>query len=90
MLSYLGPQVYMLLMDARAERKKEQVCSKFTYDRIFTEIQKLPPTVEHLVFLLGKAAPNLRMSNQLTGEILQVSPSPIHVSELPRPLSLII
>ncbi|KAG8946258.1 hypothetical protein FRC00_009708, partial [Tulasnella sp. 408] len=53
MLSYLGPQVYMLLMDARAERKKEQVCSKFTYDRIFAEIQKLPPTVEHLVFLLG-------------------------------------
>ncbi|KIO17542.1 hypothetical protein M407DRAFT_84893, partial [Tulasnella calospora MUT 4182] len=55
MLSYLGPQVYMLLLDARAERKKEQVCSKFTYDRVFAEIQKLPPTVEHLVFLLDVA-----------------------------------
>lgn len=52
-LSYLGPQVYMVLLDARAERKKEQVCSKFTYDRIFAEIQKIPPNVEHLVFQLG-------------------------------------
>lgn len=50
----------MVLLDARAERKKEQVCSKFTYDRIFAEIQKIPPNVEHLVFQLGKFASNLR------------------------------
>ncbi|KAG9016285.1 hypothetical protein FRB90_003509 [Tulasnella sp. 427] len=53
MLSYLGPQVYLLLLDARAERKKEQVCSTLTYNRIFGEIAKLPQTVEHLVLLLG-------------------------------------
>lgn len=50
----------MVLLDARAERKKEQVCSKFTYDRVFAEIQKIPTNVEHLVFLLGKSTFNLR------------------------------
>lgn len=56
MLCYLGPQVYMLLMDGRAERRKNQVCSGVTYDRIFAAIKTLPRTVEHLVFLLGTAS----------------------------------
>jgi hypothetical protein len=51
-LTYLGPDVYMLLLDCRAERKKDQVCSKLTYDRIFAAIKALP-TLKHLVFQLG-------------------------------------
>lgn len=42
----------MLLLDCRAERKKDQVCSKVTYDRIFDAIRKLPQ-LKHLVFQLG-------------------------------------
>jgi hypothetical protein len=42
----------MLLLDCRAERKKDQVCSKLTYDRIFAAIKALP-TLKHLVFQLG-------------------------------------
>lgn len=42
----------MLLLDCRAERKKDQVCSKTTYDRIFAAIKKLP-ALKHLVVQLG-------------------------------------
>ena len=51
-LTYLGPDVYMLLLDCRAERKKDLVCSKLTYDRIFAAIKALP-AIKHLVFQLG-------------------------------------
>lgn len=51
-LTYLGPDVYMLLLDCRAERKKDQVCSKLTYDRVFAAIKALPQ-LKHLVFQLG-------------------------------------
>ena len=53
-VSYLGPQVYMLLLDGRAERRKNQICSTQTYDRVFAAIRALPRSVEHLVFLLGE------------------------------------
>ncbi|CDZ97664.1 hypothetical protein [Phaffia rhodozyma] len=53
MLIYLGPEVYMLLLDCRAERKKDVVCSKLTYDRVFNAIKQLPNQVKHLVFQLG-------------------------------------
>ncbi|XP_006458514.1 hypothetical protein AGABI2DRAFT_63923 [Agaricus bisporus var. bisporus H97] len=49
----MGPQVALLLLDCRAERKKDQVCSPAQYDRVFKRIQTLPPSVEHLVILLG-------------------------------------
>lgn len=49
----MGPQVALLLLDCRAERKKDQVCSPAQYDRVFQRIQTLPPSVEHLVILLG-------------------------------------
>ncbi|KAG9008598.1 hypothetical protein FRB93_006517 [Tulasnella sp. JGI-2019a] len=52
-LSYLGPQVSILLLDGRAERTLDQVCSPASYDHIFDQIAKLPPTTEHLVILLG-------------------------------------
>lgn len=43
----------MLLLDCRVERKKTQVVSQQTYDQAFHKIRQLPPTVKHLVVLLG-------------------------------------
>ena len=37
----------------RAERRKQQVCSKETYDALWARIARLPATVEHLVVQLG-------------------------------------
>lgn len=51
-LAYLGPKVYVLLLDARTERKLDQVASKITYERVFTALRALPDEVEHVVLLL--------------------------------------
>ncbi|KAK4058644.1 hypothetical protein OIO90_000088 [Microbotryomycetes sp. JL221] len=52
-LSYLGPKVFILLLDCRIERKKNQICTQTTYDRVFHAIKTLPQEVDHLVMLLG-------------------------------------
>ncbi|KAG2157403.1 hypothetical protein DEU56DRAFT_764466 [Suillus clintonianus] len=52
-LSYLGPDVYILMLDCRAERKRSQVCSAFEYQKAFERIRYLPPDVKHLVVQLG-------------------------------------
>ncbi|RDB24282.1 hypothetical protein Hypma_008733 [Hypsizygus marmoreus] len=52
-LGYLGPQCYILLLDCRAERKKDQVCSPLQYQKVFHRLKQLPPNVEHLVVQLG-------------------------------------
>ncbi|TIC72570.1 hypothetical protein E3Q00_03843 [Wallemia mellicola] len=52
-LTYLGPKVYMLGLDCRAERKLDQMCSKTTWDIVFSAIRKLPEEVEQLVWLIG-------------------------------------
>ncbi|KAF9484877.1 hypothetical protein BDN70DRAFT_871851, partial [Pholiota conissans] len=52
-LSRLGPKVYILLLDCRAERKKDQVCSPGEYTRAFERLNQLPPGAEHLVVQLG-------------------------------------
>ncbi|KIM49433.1 hypothetical protein M413DRAFT_438618 [Hebeloma cylindrosporum] len=52
-LPRLGPKVYMLMLDCRAERKKEQVCSPGQYQRVFDRLNSLPPGVEHLVVQVG-------------------------------------
>ncbi|KAH7340971.1 hypothetical protein B0J17DRAFT_653550 [Rhizoctonia solani] len=52
-LTYLGPQTRMLLLDCRAERKKDLVCSQTTYDRAFWHLHQLPQQVEHVVIQLG-------------------------------------
>jgi hypothetical protein len=49
----MGPQQALLMLDCRAERRKDQVCSPFEYDKVFQRIRTLPPTVEHLVVLVG-------------------------------------
>jgi len=38
---------------SRAERKKRQVCSPASYQKVFDRLDKLPTEVEHLVVLLG-------------------------------------
>ncbi|KAH7912158.1 hypothetical protein BJ138DRAFT_1005044 [Hygrophoropsis aurantiaca] len=52
-LSYLGPNVWILLLDCRAERKKDQVCSPFEYQKVFDCMKNLPPGVEHLIVQVG-------------------------------------
>ncbi|PPR04970.1 hypothetical protein CVT24_010428 [Panaeolus cyanescens] len=52
-LHRLGPQTYMLMLDCRAERKKEQVCSREQYQKVFGRLNSLPMGVEHLVVQLG-------------------------------------
>ncbi|CAD6581578.1 MAG: hypothetical protein CYPHOPRED_001655 [Cyphobasidiales sp. Tagirdzhanova-0007] len=52
-LTWLGPDVRMLLLDCRTERKRSQVVSDFTYTNVFAALRALPSTVKHLVILLG-------------------------------------
>ncbi|TCD65630.1 hypothetical protein EIP91_002435 [Steccherinum ochraceum] len=52
-LSYLGPHSAILLLDCRAERKKDQVCSDQQYKAVLNRIYQLPKTIEHLVLLTG-------------------------------------
>ncbi|KAF8652731.1 hypothetical protein AX16_004230 [Volvariella volvacea WC 439] len=51
-LSYMGPNVGILLLDCRAERKKEQVCSELEYRKVFDRL-KIYPQVQHLIVQLG-------------------------------------
>ena len=50
---YLGPKVYMVALDCRAERTKHQVCTAATYDKVFAVMAALPPQVEQFVLQLG-------------------------------------
>ncbi|KAJ6630651.1 hypothetical protein B0H10DRAFT_1982192 [Mycena sp. CBHHK59/15] len=52
-LGRLGPQTYILLLDCRAERTKEQVCSQSEYRKVFERLNKLPTSVEHLCVQIG-------------------------------------
>lgn len=52
-LSSLGPTVCILMLDCRAERTKDRVCSDVQYQKIIDAISKIPSRVEHLVVLLG-------------------------------------
>lgn len=59
---YLGPQVHLIAVDCRAERKLTRIVSRETYEKIFAVIANLPASVEHLVFLLGVPIAYPRMS----------------------------
>jgi len=43
----------MLLLDCRAERRKEQVCSPGQYHRVFERLNSLPHGVEHVIVQVG-------------------------------------
>ncbi|KAJ2936438.1 hypothetical protein H1R20_g654, partial [Candolleomyces eurysporus] len=52
-LSRLGPKEWILMLDCRAERKKDQVCSEEEYDKVFARMRTIPSDVEHLIVQLG-------------------------------------
>ncbi|GAA5845717.1 hypothetical protein JCM9279_006083 [Rhodotorula babjevae] len=52
-LSYLGPKMYLLMIDWRSERRFDQLASKVTYERTEKAVYALPQGVEHLIVLLG-------------------------------------
>ncbi|TFK27403.1 plasma membrane protein [Coprinopsis marcescibilis] len=52
-LSRMGPKEWILMLDCRAERKKEQVCSPGEYAKVFERLHKLPEGVDHLIVQLG-------------------------------------
>ncbi|TFK42983.1 hypothetical protein BDQ12DRAFT_677131 [Crucibulum laeve] len=52
-LSYLGPHEWILMLDCRAERKKDQVCSPGEYQKVFQRLNALPRGVEHLIVQIG-------------------------------------
>ncbi|KAH6919031.1 plasma membrane protein [Coprinopsis sp. MPI-PUGE-AT-0042] len=52
-LSRIGPKEWILMLDCRAERKKDQVCSPGEYAKVFQQLHALPPGVEHLIIQIG-------------------------------------
>ncbi|KAF8061567.1 hypothetical protein FPV67DRAFT_1563868 [Lyophyllum atratum] len=52
-LGYLGPQSYILLLDCRGERRKDQICSSLQYQKVFHRLSQLPQSVEHLIVQVG-------------------------------------
>jgi hypothetical protein len=52
-LAYMGPNVRILMLDCRAERKKDRVCSNEEYKKVMEAIGQMPPYVEHLIIQLG-------------------------------------
>lgn len=51
--TYLGPSTWMVMLDCRAERTLQQVCSEATYRRLFDTLWSLPENVKHVVLQLG-------------------------------------
>ncbi|KEI40569.1 uncharacterized protein L969DRAFT_15927 [Mixia osmundae IAM 14324] len=52
-LLYLGPDVALLSLDCRAERRKDRICTAETYAMVFDQLRKLPNSVSQVVILLG-------------------------------------
>ncbi|CAG7846587.1 SubName: Full=Uncharacterized protein {ECO:0000313/EMBL:CCA69829.1} [Serendipita indica DSM 11827] len=52
-LTYMGPATAMIMLDCRAERRLDRVCSETTYRRMFDRLWELPASVKHLVVQLG-------------------------------------
>ncbi|KAI0253869.1 hypothetical protein BJV78DRAFT_1189908 [Lactifluus subvellereus] len=52
-LTPVGPTVWVLMLDCRAERKLAQVCSLEEYKKVFEQLHALPNEVQHLIIQLG-------------------------------------
>ncbi|KAI0290515.1 hypothetical protein BC826DRAFT_1092547 [Russula brevipes] len=52
-LTPIGPTVWMLMLDCRAERKLSHVCSAEQYTKVFNRLEALPRGVDHLIIQLG-------------------------------------
>lgn len=61
-ICYMGPSVQMCMLDCRAERKLDQICTEETYNQIFPLLERLPPSTEQLIMLLGVPIAYPRMS----------------------------
>jgi hypothetical protein len=61
-ISYMGPSVAMCMVDCRAERRLDQICTEDTYDTLFALLNNLPPSTEQLIMLLGVPIVYPRMS----------------------------
>ncbi|ORY35022.1 putative plasma membrane protein [Naematelia encephala] len=60
-LVYMGPQVLLLAIDCRAERKLSRICTPETYAKLFKEVKRYKG-IEQLVILLGVPIAYPRMS----------------------------
>lgn len=49
---YLGPDQAILLLDCRAERKLDRICSETTYQRCFDRV-RAHKGIKHLTILVG-------------------------------------
>lgn len=62
-VNIMGPQLSMCMVDCRAERRLDQICTQATYDKLFHIMEtRLPPTTEQLIMLLGVPIVYPRMS----------------------------
>lgn len=52
-LASLGTNVQILMLDCRAERKRDRVCSDGQYRKVYDCIKRMPDSVEHLIILVG-------------------------------------
>ncbi|KAF9246124.1 hypothetical protein BU15DRAFT_84931 [Melanogaster broomeanus] len=52
-LAYMGPHVRILMLDCRAERKRDRVCSEEQYKKVMDAISQMPSYVDHLVVQVG-------------------------------------
>ncbi|KAH9977284.1 hypothetical protein BGW80DRAFT_1435953 [Lactifluus volemus] len=52
-LTPVGPTVWVLMLDCRAERRLGQVCSPEQYGKVFQRLHELPSGVQHLIIQIG-------------------------------------
>lgn len=55
-----------MILDAttiRAERRLGRVCSDEQYNRVFEQLNTLPPNVEHLIIQLGDSSPSVTFTS---------------------------
>lgn len=55
----------------RAERRKDQICSKIQYNKSFERLRQLPPTVEHLIIQSGTLTSNTSALVTIDGRLVQ-------------------
>ncbi|KAI9592723.1 hypothetical protein BDF19DRAFT_450721 [Syncephalis fuscata] len=52
-LSLMGPRTALLVPDGRCERTEQTIISSETYDAIFSRLSNMPPSIRHLIVVLG-------------------------------------
>jgi hypothetical protein len=52
-VKYLGPAVAVVGLDGRSERTQQQVIAGPTYQGLFPKVAKLPPSVQHCIWMIS-------------------------------------